>query len=1283
MIGTVYLDRYQIASELGQGGMGVVYRAHDRVLDRDVAVKVLSTPALGTEGRARMLREAQSAAQLNHPNIVSIYDAGEKDGVPYIIMELVEGESLHARPPASLDEVFTVSQQVCLALEHAHSRGIIHRDLKPENIVNTPGGQVKLMDFGLARSVASRLTQEGSIVGSVFYLAPELALGQEFDGRSDLYSLGVMLYEFLTGELPFNANDPLAIISQHIHAPPVPPRARQESVPPALDALILRLLSKHADDRPASAREVLLALERLQAGEALSEAIPKPVAIEGLARGHLVGRARELEEAKAVWNRARLGQSSVLLISGEPGIGKTRLSHELAAQVQVQGGMVLTGNCYPEAGAPYEPLAQVLEGAARSYPLERLASLPYLLAISPGLRARFPNLDVATPSDPQVDQQRMLENLVELFTDLTKVSPVLVLLEDAHWADSGTLAALRHLARRAAHAGLRLLLLLTYREVELDEARALNQLLYDLNRERLGVRVKLSRLDRDATGELITALLVDEIGPRVRDRIFQETEGNPFFIEEVCKALVESGAIYRQDGRWRLSPDREIEIPQSVRVAIQARVARLAPTAQDILRTASIFGRQFDFDSLKGMSELDEDSLIEALEDASRAQLITEVRPAGKSPAAGGNQFCFAHALVASSLRESMSGLRRQRLHHRAALVLERLHPAGQHGLAPLLGHHFAEAGVWDKAVHYLLQAGDEARAVYAYPEAIEFYENALVVLKDQGNTGRAARTLMKLGLLYHATFDFQRSRQIYQEGFTLWKQAGEASTGTEVTLPAAPHPLRISWTNLITLDPGLAFEAGSVPLINQVFSGLVSLTPDLDVTPEMAQSWEVLDDGRRYRFYLRPDATWSDGTRVTAADFEYAWKRVLDPATRSRNQMMFYDVRAAKGFAEGSLGPDSVGVRALDEMILEVELERPTGYFLHLLTYTATYPVPRHIVQAHGDEWTQPGKIVTNGPFMLQALLPGEQMALRRNPRYCGNFSGNVDQVEIRMEQKYAQFAERFAVYEADELDVCWLGGTPHESDRARQRHAGEYISHPNANVNFLVFNVDKPPFDDVRVRRAFAMTVDRETLAEVLWRGYFQPASGGLTPPGIPGHVPGIGHGFHPEEARRLMAEAGFPGGKGFPLVEIWGGQTENRRFNEVFCEQWREHLGVESRWVYLATEKLYLKMRKERPPIFLHGWVADYPDPDSFMRVGVAYQTSWHYPPYQALEEEARQATDQAERLRIYGQAEQILMEQVPLTPIFYNRNHTLVKPWVRRYVSSPIQPLIFKEAILEAH
>jgi len=325
LIGTKINERYHLKTELGQGGMGTVYRAYDTTLKRDVALKLLSNTRMGTEGRARMVREAQTVANLHHPNIVVIHDAGVYQDSPYIIMELVEGKSLHDKKPKSFGEIIEAAVQICKALEHAHQHGIIHRDLKPENVIIEPSGVLKLMDFGLARSVASLMTIEGMIVGTVDYMSPEQAMGAEIDARTDLYALGVMLYELATGVLPFKGQGAVAVISQHLNAPPVPPRARKENIPGYLNNLILKLMEKDPGDRLESAGEILTILESPEKAGASQRATKELNVLDRIVRGRMVGRQAEFEEACQLWKGTAAGAGQILFISSEPGVGKTRL----------------------------------------------------------------------------------------------------------------------------------------------------------------------------------------------------------------------------------------------------------------------------------------------------------------------------------------------------------------------------------------------------------------------------------------------------------------------------------------------------------------------------------------------------------------------------------------------------------------------------------------------------------------------------------------------------------------------------------------------------------------------------------------------------------------------------------------------------------------------------------------------------------------------------------------------------------------------------------------------
>jgi ABC-type oligopeptide transport system substrate-binding subunit len=1272
LIDTLLGNRYHVTAEIGRGGMSVVYRAVDTVLDREVAIKVLKKAVLGTEGRTRLLSEAKAIAKLNHPNIVSVYDAGETNGSPYIVMELVEGLTLSQLPPESLDGIITTAQQICAALAHAHSKGIIHRDLKPANILLAPDGMAKLVDFGIARSMTSRVTSAGTILGTVLYLAPELALGQDYDGRADLYALGVMLYELTTGRVPFIADDPLAVVSQHLHAPVIPPRAKNDHIPPALDALIVNLLAKDPADRPASAAKVLRTLESPSIRDVEAAPLEELSLLQRIERGRLVGREQELEEAKALWSQVLSGQGQTLLISGEPGVGKTRLAREIATQVEISGGRALVGASFSEGGPPYYAFKQVVhdvlmveQGEGIDLPQRVLADL---LTLAPELRSRYPKVPDNPSLDAQEEQQRLLESLLIFVTTLSEQVPLMLIMDDGHWADSGTLLALRHLARHTRRQ--RVMLVITYQEVEVDRARPLHEAVLHMSRERLAKHIRLKRLSRTQTEELLAALFDEEITPEFLDSIFDQTEGNPFFIEEVVKALVESGKLYYKEGRWHRPDDvRELSIPHTVRVAIQSRVQVLSPTAQEMMQLAAVLGRQFELDTLAQASDLNRDQLDDAVEEAKQAQLVEESR--GEQTA-----LAFVHGLVATTLVDDIQTAKLRRLHRRVAEAIEIHRPEDLESLA----YHYSRAGDWGQALEYILQAGDRARALYAHQEAVDNYQQALELLREAGDIERAARTLMKLGLTYHNCFEFKAARQAYKEGFALWQRGREVSPATP--LPSAPHPLRVSSPNPRTLDPGLAVDDPSITVIGQLFSGLVELSPDMNVVPDVARHWEVLDGGRKYVFHLRNDVHWSDGSPVTAADFEYAWKHALDPERGSEAANYLHDIKGARAYHLGQAeNPEEVAVSAEDDLTLVVELEGPTSYFLHLLTRTPTFPIPRHAVQAHGATWTRPNRIITNGPFTLAAWKKGRSLLLKRNPNYHGRFTGNVQDLELVDLGRPGKPLQRYQQDNLDQLYLAYLPATERHS--ARQLYAGDYIAGPMLWSRYICFDLTRHPFDDNRVRRAFTLATDRETLAHVVHRGQLFPATGGLVPPGMPGHSPGIGLPYDPEEARRLLAEVGYRDGHGFPPLQclaVIGFQD----LTEWLREQWLETLGVDIAWTELDWSSLREQTASGKSHMWITGWSADYPDPDSFLRVCTWRANSgWRNEEYNRLVEGARRTVSQEERMMMYGRADGILVDEAALLVLAYGRAHWLIKPWVTRFPTSPIGGRFWKDVIIEPH
>jgi tetratricopeptide (TPR) repeat protein len=726
-LGTVLRDRYRLDSELGRGGMGTVYRATDLQLQREVAVKVLSATSQTSEARERLIREARSAAALNHPHIVTIHDVGEANGWPFLVMEFVAGPLLSQARPADLARVVEIAAQICAALEHAHANKIVHRDLKPDNVLLSGFGvsnTVKLADLGLALPAqAARISRAGMIVGTAAYMAPEQALGQPIDGRTDLYALGVLLYELTTGRLPFTGDDPLTIISQHVHAPVVPPRVLRSEIPRALEAIILRLLAKDAAQRFASASETRMALlESLTSdGDLAAAETSTAVAIlEALSRGRLIGRANELGEARELWQHAREGHGHAVLLSGEPGAGKTRLAREITIQAAVDGALVLTGGCYEyEATTPYLPFVEAFRRWTREEKDDdKLRELfgdaaPQLAKFAPEIVPRLGPF----PENPQLapHEERLLffDAVAKVFANIARRQSLLFYADDLHWADHGTLWLLGHLLRQLRDE--RVLIIGAYRETELDRTHPLAKALVDWNRDRLVTRIVLRRFSESETEAQLDALLGEEVSGEFALAVHRETEGNPFFVEEVLKALIEKGSVRRESGRWRRCDVDQLVIPQSVKEAIGHRLNRVSPETNEVLRVCAILGKVFTFDDLTSAAEQNEDALLDALDEATSAQLIS---------AGSGDAFSFTHDKIREVLYEELNPIRRRRLHRHVAEGLERNCERVRCAVEKL-AHHYIQAGDHERGLQYAKQAAAEAERVFAFEEAIAAYSRA------------------------------------------------------------------------------------------------------------------------------------------------------------------------------------------------------------------------------------------------------------------------------------------------------------------------------------------------------------------------------------------------------------------------------------------------------------------------------------------------------------------------------------------------------------------------------
>ena len=1085
---------------------------------------------------------------------------------------------------------------------------------------------------------------------------------------------------------------------------------------------------------PVKGREEPMAVYRVLALKALG----KVRGIEGL-RSPLVGRDAEVSALGEALERLKAGVGGIVTVVGEAGLGKSRLvaesrglppsviaSAEGAKQSRPDGSEIaapatrarndrgkgraagaaeqdrplrdggvhwLEGRCLSYgASIAYllwlDVLRALLGVTAEDSPLEVLGRLrERALALCGGsAEGHVPYLArlMSLPMDPDTEallagedgqhlKDRTFAAVEELLRGAVQEKPLVLVCEDLHWAGPTSLELLERLLGLTDRAAL--LLILVFRPEPAHGCWALRETIRRAYRHR-HTDLELRPLSSGDTQTLVGNLLqMEQLPSELRQRIIAAAEGNPFFVEEVIRSLMDSGAIARDatTGRWVVADQvAAILIPDTLQGVLLARLDRLDEDTRRVLQMAAVIGRVFLY-RLLGEMAAEQRELDGHLLTLQRQEMIRE---RARIPEL---EYIFKHELTREAAYNGLLMRDRRAFHGQVAEALERLFPERMDEQLGLLAHHWERAEVVDKATEYLLRAGDQARLAYAHHEASDYYLRALRLQEGQEDTQGAARTWMKLGSTYHTAFDFRRSREAYDQGFALWQRTWQPS----LAVGAAPHPLRLQESEPTALDPSHAKDSQSGVIVGQLFSALVEFTEELDVVPDAARSWDILDGGRTYVFHLREGMLWSDNRPVTAGDFMLSLQRAVDHVRQLGADVPGLDIKGARAYVAGQIAHVAqIGVSAPDDLTLVIELEEPAGYFLQQLTLA--YPVPRHALAAHGESWAEPDLIVTNGPFLLKEYRPAERLVLERNPRYHGRTYGNVQTIEVGLVRSEPN--PRLDTYQRGELDAAAISVLgPPGVEQARQRYAGEYVSAPRQSVFFTSFDITRAPFDDTRVRLAFVLAADREAIM-LSSRGYARPATGGFVPPGIPGHSPGIALPYDPTAARALLAQAGDgPGRTPFPPVEIWhwSGSVVADPVNACI-QQWQENLGVEV-LARSAPWPDYLKrLDQSLTHLWFSGWSADYPDPDTFLRVGLSqYRRNWPKLPYEELLETARRITDQPRRMLLYRQADRMVIEDALVMPMAYGVEHSLVKPWVKRYPLSPFGAPLWKDVVIVGH
>jgi anti-anti-sigma factor len=720
--GQLIQERYFIEEKLGESRLGVVLRAIDTRTKRPVAVKIPS-PAFSEETINRLMLQAPQVTALEHRNIVRVLAWDRANDhfihVEEIVTERTLEEVLTAEqtqdgsPALSIDRAMAIAQDIARALEYAHSHGVIHGNLKPANVFVTEEG-AKLSGFGLGQLELGRnLLDTPLLFLSAEYLAPEQILGQVLDARTDLYALGVIVYQMLANRPPFEGTDQ-AVMKDHLREQAPAPRELNPQISRSLEHLVLKLLAKNPNDRYASAQQARNIASSLMLG--VEDVLTKP-------QSPLVGREEELAILENNWEKAQSGRGQLVLITGELGIGKSHLAQQMATQSAAP--VQLIGQGQEREGQPaYQLFSQILRSYFATVPPEFLdektrklcANLTHLV---PEIRQMLPDLPEAAALEPEQEQLRLMSSLTQFVKRATQDRPWLLILDDLQWADPNSLELLRYLARHLP--SMRLLILGIYRDVELSRDHPLLETVRDLGSHPGYQQVALKRLDQTDVTQLLRHIWQQDIPAGLIEKIYQRTEGNPFYVEEVAKSLEDDGLVRLQEGRWHFPSEEEVRLPQSVREVVWRRIGHLSPGTQTLLSQAAVLGQSFKFDTLKEMSGLSEWQVLENLDMALERQLVQEVP--------GDTLLRFRHTEIQRVLYDDLSPLRRRMLHGQAAEVLERLSLPEPERIAEELAYHFRSAGEYERALAYSLPAGREAQAAYANGTAMVWYQRTLEML--------------------------------------------------------------------------------------------------------------------------------------------------------------------------------------------------------------------------------------------------------------------------------------------------------------------------------------------------------------------------------------------------------------------------------------------------------------------------------------------------------------------------------------------------------------------------
>lgn len=732
LAGALLNGRYQLHSLEQHDNHLAIYSGRDTQLEQDIVAQVLDAN-LGYGERNRYLEFARRWRRVRHNNLLPVLDVVTTAGEQAVIFDPPQGQCYgdwagiagsDGRLP--LNAAIEIADSILEALSVLHNQGLVLGGLRPCQVFISARNEIQLAP-DWARASTSRFASA--------WLAPEQIRGEAGDARSDLYAFGLILYHLVMGRHPFDAETDALMTAHQLQSTPLNPRALRPEISRSLEHLMLKLLMKRPAERYNTAEEVRRALSVLaQAGTGFEQVVS---AIQTSAE--VVGRETEQRRLGEFLRLALSGHLQVIFLAGDVGIGKTAIAQWACNQARTQGARILYGRCLNvDTQVPYHPFIELIAAYARDTQGDQLrrlfASNPavrHLTSLVPALSGYLPpyaraELAMGSVDQPSEAEQRNLLSraLVELFSTVALNEPVIVLIDDLHWADGETLRVFNYIVQSLA-PDLPVLFLTTYRNNELPAGHPLPRIRQVLSRSAAFHELQVGPLTAGAVRQQLSNLLERPVPEAVAAAITRTTEGNPLFVEEIARSLVQEERVPASGQEWDPDAIAALTLPDSILGALQSRLRHLSPDAMATIELAAVIGDPFRFETLRAVSGSGEAALLSHLDEALRLQLV---RDTGRT-----DELSFTHRLIHYVLLNGITPLQRRRMHRRVANALEASFTPDGRSLetAEQLAHHFNASGDSDKAVRYLVMAGQRAQQVRALSAASHHFQHAMRLLHE------------------------------------------------------------------------------------------------------------------------------------------------------------------------------------------------------------------------------------------------------------------------------------------------------------------------------------------------------------------------------------------------------------------------------------------------------------------------------------------------------------------------------------------------------------------------